>query len=46
MIFRADRIEHEVLPAYRERLALTTWMYGALTDLFWTVSEIEWQEKH
>ena len=28
VIFRADRIEHEVLPAYRERLALTTWMYG------------------
>jgi SM-20-related protein len=31
--FRSDRIEHEVLPATRERLSLTGWMLDQFSDL-------------
>ena len=31
--FRSDKIEHEVLPATRERLSLTGWMLDQFTDL-------------
>ncbi len=31
--FRSDQIEHEVLPATRERLSLTGWMLDQLADL-------------
>ena len=31
--FRSDMIEHEVLPATRERLSITGWMLDQLTDL-------------
>jgi SM-20-related protein len=31
--FRSDRIEHEVLPATRERLSLTGWILDQLSDL-------------
>jgi SM-20-related protein len=31
--FRSDQIEHEVLPATRERLSLTGWMLDQLSDL-------------
>ena len=31
--FRSDRIEHEVLPASRERLSLTGWILDQLADL-------------
>jgi len=31
--FRSDRIEHEVLPASRERLSLTGWILDQLSDL-------------
>ncbi|MEK6782787.1 MAG: 2OG-Fe(II) oxygenase [Bacteroidota bacterium] len=31
--FRSDQIEHEVLPATRERLSLTGWMLDQLVDL-------------
>ena len=31
--FRSDKIEHEVLPANRERLSLTGWMLDQLADL-------------
>ena len=31
--FRSDRIEHEVLPATRERLSLTGWMLDQLIDV-------------
>jgi SM-20-related protein len=31
--FRSDQIEHEVLPATRERLSLTGWMLDQLGDL-------------
>jgi len=31
--FRADQIEHEVLPATRERLSLTGWILDQLADL-------------
>jgi SM-20-related protein len=30
--FRSDQLEHEVLPATRERLSLTGWMLDRLTD--------------
>ena len=30
VIFRSDRVDHEVLSAYRERFAITTWMYGSM----------------
>jgi SM-20-related protein len=33
VIFRSDEIEHEVLPATRERLSITGWMLDRLTDL-------------
>lgn len=28
VVFRSERIEHEVLPAFAPRLALTAWFYG------------------
>ncbi|MBX5483258.1 MAG: 2OG-Fe(II) oxygenase [Myxococcaceae bacterium] len=28
VVFLSDRLEHEVLPAYTDRLALTAWYYG------------------
>ena len=31
--FRSDKIEHEVLPALRERLSLTGWILDQLSDL-------------
>ncbi|MFZ6014192.1 MAG: 2OG-Fe(II) oxygenase [Bacteroidota bacterium] len=31
--FRSDKIEHEVLPATRERLSLTGWMLDQLADM-------------
>jgi SM-20-related protein len=31
--FRSDQIEHEVLPATRERLSLTGWMLDQISDL-------------
>ena len=31
--FRSDQLEHEVLPATRERLSLTGWMLDQLSDL-------------
>ncbi len=31
--FRSERIEHEVLPADRERLSITGWMLDQLSDL-------------
>lgn len=31
--FRSDKIEHEVLPATRERLSLTGWILDQLSDL-------------
>ena len=31
--FRSDRIEHEVLPASRERLSLTGWLLDQVSDL-------------
>ena len=31
--FRSDKIEHEVLPATRERISLTGWILDQLTDL-------------
>lgn len=31
--FRSDQIEHEVLPATRERLSMTGWMLDQLSDL-------------
>ncbi len=31
--FRSDRIEHEVLPSFRERLSLTGWMLDQVADL-------------
>ena len=31
--FRSDQIEHEVLPATRERLSLTGWMLDQLVDV-------------
>jgi SM-20-related protein len=31
--FRSDQIEHEVLPATRERLSLTGWMLDQLVEL-------------
>jgi SM-20-related protein len=31
--FRSDRIEHEVLPATRERLSLTGWILDQISDL-------------
>jgi SM-20-related protein len=31
--FRSDQIEHEVLPATRERLSLTGWMLDQLSNL-------------
>jgi SM-20-related protein len=31
--FRSDQLEHEVLPATRERLSLTGWILDQLTDL-------------
>lgn len=31
--FRSDKLEHEVLPAKRERLSLTGWMLDQLADL-------------
>jgi SM-20-related protein len=31
--FRSDQIEHEVLPATRERLSITGWMLDQLSDL-------------
>ncbi len=27
-VFRSEQVEHEVLPAYAERFALTAWFYG------------------
>jgi SM-20-related protein len=33
VIFRSDKIEHEVLPATRERLSLTGWVLDQLADL-------------
>lgn len=33
IIFRSDQIEHEVLPATRERLSLTGWMLDQISDL-------------
>lgn len=33
VIFRSDEIEHEVLPATRERLSITGWILDQLTDL-------------
>jgi SM-20-related protein len=33
VIFRSDKIEHEVLPATRERLSITGWMLDRLADL-------------
>ena len=32
LCFRSDQIEHEVLPATRERLSLTGWMLDRLSD--------------
>ena len=31
--FRSDLIEHEVIPAFRERLSITGWMLDQLSDL-------------
>lgn len=33
VIFRSDEIEHEVLPATRERLSITGWVLDRLADL-------------
>jgi SM-20-related protein len=33
VIFRSDEIEHEVLPATRERLSITGWILDQLVDL-------------
>jgi SM-20-related protein len=33
VIFRSDQIEHEVLPATRERLSITGWILDQLVDL-------------
>lgn len=33
IIFRSDQIEHEVLPATRERLSITGWALDQLSDL-------------
>lgn len=33
VIFRSDEIEHEVLPATRERLSITGWILDRLADL-------------
>lgn len=33
VIFRSDEIEHEVLPATRERLSITGWMLDQLVEL-------------
>lgn len=33
VIFRSDEIEHEVLPATRERLSITGWVLDQLVDL-------------
>lgn len=33
VIFRSDALEHEVLPATRERLSITGWALDRLTDL-------------
>jgi SM-20-related protein len=33
VIFRSDEIEHEVLPATRERLSITGWVLDRLSDL-------------
>lgn len=33
VIFRSDEIEHEVLPATRERLSITGWVLDRLTEL-------------
>lgn len=33
VIFRSDQIEHEVLPATRERLSITGWILDRLADL-------------
>lgn len=33
IIFRSDEIEHEVLPATRERLSITGWILDQLVDL-------------
>lgn len=33
VIFRSDEIEHEVLPAIRERLSITGWILDQLVDL-------------
>jgi SM-20-related protein len=33
VIFRSDQIEHEVLPATRERLSITGWVLDQLSDL-------------
>jgi|MDSY01.1.fsa_nt_gb hypothetical protein len=34
IIFRADRVDHEVLPVHQERFAITTWLYGQSSDDF------------